>query len=565
MPDPTATVSAPTTGVPTIPADTSSIPDQIPAPQAAAGQALSGGPAPEVSGTTPAPQTPAAVPDHRSFLSNMLHAVGDAFAPPTKKVVDPQTGEIKEVPLSNAQRTIGAVGRFLTAAGPALAQHGPGSFGRSIEAGNEAVTEQQKQQNENIQTQSKNIQALRAGQAARALQSQQMAESAWRMQREQTEIDITAADKLNAAYQLVSADPRNKNYGHYATFGDFLSANAGLQENGVSLTQLQAQGRIMAVPTTENGKITGVQVFEVYPDALKSKTTAPVTIRRASGIDSQGNVQYKEYTVPAGTAVGDVLNLQLADAKDSLDASEKAAQQKTQKELATSEEARNNAEAHKMYMDAQTGGGPVYAYDGQQTVLTTRNDALSRGMTAVRPVKETDIRNDQHDIRVLNDIQTKSDNVLKAASAMDQTSWTQAGIAAHYMAEHPNTTTESLLKSKELKNASKSTQDYIIAINSLRESSMGLQKVLTGSARSNETQLNALLTTLPGFEPSSDIVKAKLQAFNQNIGMLRQGLPTGTGIENIGGPGTQQQSQPQATHVYDPSTGTVTPVKQAGQ
>ena len=127
---------------------------------------------------------------------------------------------------------------------------------------------------------------------------------------------------------------------------------------------------------------------------------------------------------------------------------------------------------------------------------------------------------------------------------MDQTSWGQASIAASYLAEHPNTTVNNLLKSKELKNASQSTIDYIIAVNSLRESAMGLQKVLTGSARSNETQLNALLTTLPGVEPNSKIVGQKLSAFNQNIGMLRQGLPTGTGIENTGGASTSTTNKP---------------------
>jgi hypothetical protein len=73
-------------------------------------------------------------------------------------------------------------------------------------------------------------------------------------------------------------------------------------------------------------------------------------------------------------------------------------------------------------------------------------------------------------------------------------------------------------------------QAYVINVLELREAAMGLQKVLTGSARSNETQVKALQATLPGVEPNSGIVGQKLTAFNQNLGMLAQGLPENTGI-----------------------------------
>jgi hypothetical protein len=148
-------------------------------------------------------------------------------------------------------------------------------------------------------------------------------------------------------------------------------------------------------------------------------------------------------------------------------------------------------------------------------------------------VKQTDIAKDQHDIKVLNDIQVKSDNVQKAASAMDQTGWSEAGKAAKYLADNPNTTVNQLINSKVLGSASAKTINYVVAVNSLRESAMGLQKVLTGTARTNETQLHALLNTLPGVEPSSGIVAQKLNAFNQNLDMLYQGLPRGTGVERV--------------------------------
>jgi hypothetical protein len=203
---------------------------------------------------------------------------------------------------------------------------------------------------------------------------------------------------------------------------------------------------------------------------------------------------------------------------------------------------------------------PVYAIatdaqGNQRTVMTTSAQAAQNNMTGIRPVKEGDIRADQHDIKVLNDIQVKSDNVRAAASAMDDKSWSDAAAVAKMLADNPNTTLNSLLKSKAFEKATPQAQAYAIAVNSLRESSMGLQKVLTGSARSNEVQLQALLTTLPGLEPNSGIVTQKLGAFEQNLGMLAQGLPENTGVPlqvrkaGQAPPTTAQPTQPPAQSV----------------
>ncbi len=131
----------------------------------------------------------------------------------------------------------------------------------------------------------------------------------------------------------------------------------------------------------------------------------------------------------------------------------------------------------------------------------------------------------------------------------------QAYVAAQYLSDHPNTTTESLFKSGVLKNATPQTKNYVIAVNSLRETSMGLQKVLTGSARNNETQLNALLNTLPGVEPDSATVRQKLGAFDQNLGMLAQGLPENTGVSlQVGRRNTPQFSPPAPSDVVRSGT-----------
>lgn len=176
---------------------------------------------------------------------------------------------------------------------------------------------------------------------------------------------------------------------------------------------------------------------------------------------------------------------------------------------------------------------PVYAVDSSgKTIMTTQAavNANTSAYSSVRPVKETDVRADQHDIKVLNDIQIKSDNVKTAASAMDANSWGQAVGVAKYLSDHPDTTSSSIVNSKILAGLTPQARSYVINVLSLRESAMGLQKVLTGSARSNDAQIKALQATLPGFESNSGVVGQKLGAFDQNIGMLAQGLPENTGV-----------------------------------
>jgi hypothetical protein len=193
---------------------------------------------------------------------------------------------------------------------------------------------------------------------------------------------------------------------------------------------------------------------------------------------------------------------------------------------------KNMAEAAKAQQD-KSAGKPVYGVtpDGR-TVMATAGEAQSQGLTAVRPVTAKNISDDQHSLKVLNDVQLKSDNVANAADAMNANSWAQTAGVAKYLADNPNTTADSLTRSAIFGRLSKPAQDYAISVLSLRESAMGMQKVLTGSARSNESQIKALQATLPGLEPNSGVVHQKLQNFNQNLGMLSEGLPEGTGVTN---------------------------------
>jgi hypothetical protein len=221
------------------------------------------------------------------------------------------------------------------------------------------------------------------------------------------------------------------------------------------------------------------------------------------------------------------------------------AQQALIGDLDLTKQKEENAAKVKMAFDNK----PVYAVDsGGKTIMTTQAavNANTSAYGSVRPVKETDVRADQHDIKVLNDIQVKSDNVKTAASALDSTSWGQAAGVAKYLTDHPETTSDSIVNSKILAGLTPQARSYVINVLSLRESAMGLQKVLTGSARSNEQQIKALQATLPGFESNSGVVGQKLGAFDQNLGMLSQGLPENTGVAIQVKPAATPQ-----THVFD--------------
>jgi hypothetical protein len=195
--------------------------------------------------------------------------------------------------------------------------------GKAALAGVQEQQGAQEQQQQQLQEQARTTQGALAQQASHALQQQQMAESAWRMQREKTEVDEASADKLNSYRQLVASDPANKDWGHYESFADFADQHQDLQKQGVNLAQLQAQGKLIAVPTTEGGKITGVNVFQVGPDWAKQKNAEPITIKRPSGVDEKGAVQYDSVTIPAGAVDnGTMMSYWASGAKDGMDAAE---------------------------------------------------------------------------------------------------------------------------------------------------------------------------------------------------------------------------------------------------
>lgn len=293
-----------------------------------------------------------------SLMSDILHAVGEVLGgPSTVKKVNPQTGVIEEVPLSRSQRIANTAGIYIRGAAAGAAQHGPGAVGKAGLAGVKEEEETEQRQTDNTLEQSKNVQTQLAGQASRAMQAQQVAESGWRMQREGTEVDSNTADKFNAMQDVISQNPNNKDLGHYASFADLTAAHPELQKAGVSIPQLLYQGKIRAIVTTANGKSTGIQVYQVDPDWEKQKNDKPVTIQTPNGLDAKGNVKYQTQTIPANAVSnGNLLALMGQQGKAGLDAQEKSSQLKIQTQAAKSEESLRSAETTKDLAEAKALG-----------------------------------------------------------------------------------------------------------------------------------------------------------------------------------------------------------------
>lgn len=322
------------------------------------------------------------------------------------------------------------------------------------------------------------------------------------------------------------------NEGLEMPLSNFLAMDAKI--NGVKHQEVEGWKNAKILKRPDGSEVLVNPITNAVREAPSSTESPSINLQQIQNELNKGATGERAAEIGAGlqNQIDDPANAAIKPALQKLQAQANTQAQASTKFATTKAAAVTGAETKaKQQFDTK----PVYAITSdaqgnQHTVMTTTAQAQQQNMTGIRPVKQTDISKDQHDIKVLNDIQVKSSNVRAAASVMDRTSWTDSAAIAKYLADNPNTTLNQLTKSSVFGHASPKAVAYAIAINSLRESSMGLQKVLTGTARTNETQLQALQNTLPGVEPTSNIVGQKLDAFDQNLGMLVQGLPENTGV-----------------------------------
>ena len=201
----------------------------------------------------------------------------------------------------------------------------------------------------------------------------------------------------------------------------------------------------------------------------------------------------------------------------------------------------DNSAANKAQAAATQLG---YAYDpkNDQTVAVTADQAQAQGLTTFRKVNQTQIAADTHNSSVLNDVSSKTNAVIQSSGALDQNqrqrdiiSWALGdnGIKVGF-GEHLQLPMDALvnnsLNSRNMGQASDQTKNYIIGVLSLREAAMGMNRVLTGSARASETQIKALQATLPGYEADSGMAIRRLRSFAQNVDQLRKPIPVIPGV-----------------------------------
>jgi hypothetical protein len=216
------------------------------------------------------------------------------------------------------------------------------------------------------------------------------------------------------------------------------------------------------------------------------------------------------------------------------------------------------ADTVKQQSDAsrRAGTSPVFAVDKTgQTVLSTQDQAAAQGLSAVRKVSQADIQKATNENNTLEAVTRQMNGVTDTATALDQGEGQRAIIsqalasdefklgahAAGASIEVPTQWISNYFKTGNQSAATPQTIAYVTAILNLREAGMGMNRIITGSARSSETQIAALQNTLPGFEANSGIVHTKLAKFAQDVDSFRSSVP-----RIPGNPRTALRSAPQA-------------------
>jgi len=206
------------------------------------------------------------------------------------------------------------------------------------------------------------------------------------------------------------------------------------------------------------------------------------------------------------TDTGAVAEKRLADAKAAAQmtgAERDRAVQRAATEAQQAETNRMKEEELKLHQEAAaTAAGKgstdvVRAYDKDGVVhLTSEGDAKEKGYTNATKATQKQIDDANTHATVLNDMQAKLNNVVESSGALNQNE-AQRTIIAKALASPPHTTVDALIQQGLLNQATAPTKEYIQSVLSLRESSLGLPKEITGGSRVSEIQASALWETLP--------------------------------------------------------------------
>jgi len=191
------------------------------------------------------------------------------------------------------------------------------------------------------------------------------------------------------------------------------------------------------------------------------------------------------------------------------------------------------------------GGGPVYAFNPQtnETQLTTPQEAQQQGLTNPRKVSATNIEQDRQLNNRLADVAMKitryEDAINTPVDAADRTFMasllqTDKFKVALGGMELPVDKFNQLSDAITQSQLSKPAQNRLISYFNARESMLGYQRVLAGSARSSDQQLGLNLGALPGPVSPDDFAKEGIRQFKENIPIAGRGLPRIPGVPTAG-------------------------------
>jgi len=187
------------------------------------------------------------------------------------------------------------------------------------------------------------------------------------------------------------------------------------------------------------------------------------------------------------------------------------------------------------------GGGPVYAFNPQtnETQLTTPQEAQQQGLTNPRKVSATNIEQDRQLNNRLADVAMKigryEDAINTPIDAADRTFMAsllqsdkfKVGLAG---IELPVDKFNQIIDAVHQSQLSPSAQNRLISYFNARESMLGYQRVLAGSARSSDAQLGLNLGALPGPVSPDSFAKEGIRQFKENIPIAGRGLPRIPGV-----------------------------------
>lgn len=228
-----------------------------------------------------------------------------------------------------------------------------------------------------------------------------------------------------------------------------------------------------------------------------------------------------QFTLPANATQKDYDRID-----KSLGAVENAEGTKTQRDISNQmrADAAANAKGNK-------GTEPVLAFDSSNKAhLLSEGDAKDAGYTGITKATPKQIDDAKTHRVVLNDMQTKLNDVMDARTALDQ-GVMQRGIISKVLEHAEPGLANDAIRATLMKGASDQTKQYVQSVLSLRESALGLPKEITGGSRVSEIQSNALFQTLPsGASVDSKYALEQGKKFQANIERLNDRVPDVRGM-----------------------------------